>query len=60
MKTKVGSLNEAMQWTRGALNCFIAAKLDGQAHIAGYVTQQAQLARSLLEEARSLPSPYIP
>lgn len=60
MKTKVSSINEAMQWTKGALNCFLAAKVEGQGYIGGYVKSQVDLARSLLEEARTLPRPMLP
>jgi hypothetical protein len=60
MKTKVASLNEAMQWTKGALNCFLAAKVEGQGYIGSYVKHQVALSRSLLEEARALPRPMLP
>ena len=59
MKTNVASINEAMQWTKGALNCFLAAKVDGQAYIGSYAGHQVRLARSLLEEARTLPRPML-
>lgn len=60
MKTKVDSLNEAMQWTKGALNCYLAARVPGQEYIGGYVRSQVELARSLLQEARHLPRPMLP
>ncbi|MDZ5605258.1 hypothetical protein SJI00_21015 [Pseudomonas sp. RP23018S] len=53
-------LNEAMIWTKGALNCFLAAKLDGQEYIGVYVASQVRLVRGHLDAAKSLPSPRLP
>lgn len=53
-------LNEAMSWTKGALNCFLAAKLDGQEYVGVYVGGQVRLVREHLYAAKSLPRPRLP
>lgn len=58
--SKVAHLNEAMQWLKGALNCHLAAKVDGQGYIGGYVSSQVSLVREHLAAARSLPRPMLP
>lgn len=58
--TKAQHINEAMQWLKGALNCHLAAKLEGQRWIGGYVPGQVRDVRRHLELARLLPSPRLP
>lgn len=58
--TKAYHLNEAMQWLKGALNCYLAAKVDGQGFIGGYVPGQVRDVRYHLEAARSLAKPSLP
>lgn len=58
--SKAYHLNEAMQWLKGALNCHLAAKVDGQSYIGGYVSGQVRDVRIHLAAAKDLPAPRLP
>lgn len=58
--SKAHHLNEAMQWLKGALNCHLAAKVDGQSYIGGYVSGQVRDVRFHLAAAKDLPAPRLP
>ncbi|MEB0222096.1 hypothetical protein [Pseudomonas sp. AB12(2023)] len=58
--SKAYHLNEAMQWLKGALNCHLAAKVDGQSFIGGYVCGQVRDARIHLAAAKGLSAPRLP
>jgi len=58
--SRVFHLNEAMNWTNGALNCFLASKNPDLGHIGAYVVGQVRLVRKHLEAAKSLPRPHLP
>lgn len=58
--TRAFHMNEAMAWSKGALNCFLAAKINGQGYIGGYVGGSIRRVRQHLEAARALPRPSLP
>jgi hypothetical protein len=58
--SKAYHLNEAMQWLKGALNCHLAAKIDGQSFIGGYVSAQVRDVRFHLAAAKGLSAPRLP
>lgn len=59
-QTRAHFMNEALQWSKGALNCYFAAKVDGQGYIGGYVASQVRLVRQCLAAARLVPKPALP
>lgn len=58
--SKAHHLNEAMQWLKGALNSHLAAKVDGQGYIGGYVSGQVRDVRFHLTAAKGMAAPRLP